>query len=195
MEVAPVGALLMSPAPEMNSLNQMPCTGQQVYILIPGNYGSYQGLPVGYAVPVSQVLPTPPLVATPPPTPPSTPPAPPSDDEVPALTASSARRQRRKRAAERAKQAQVDQAPALTLPELRQGVREDPVKALEALRGHVWTWSRNEMGCRLVQEALETGSQAAGELASELQTHVLEAATCSHANYVLQKVGATWPSI
>ena len=195
MEVAPVNALLMSPAPEMNSLNQMPCTGQQVYILIPGNYGSYQGLPVGYAVPVSQVLPTPPLVATPPPTPPSTPPAPPSDDEVPALTASSARRQRRKRAAERAKQAQVDQAPALTLPELRQGLREDPVKALEALRGHVWTWSRNEMGCRLVQEALETGSQAAGELASELQTHVLEAATCPHANYVLQKVGATWWSI
>eukprot|EP00931_Biecheleriopsis_adriatica_P102034 TRINITY_DN77065_c0_g1_i1.p1 TRINITY_DN77065_c0_g1~~TRINITY_DN77065_c0_g1_i1.p1 ORF type:complete len:412 (+),score=70.80 TRINITY_DN77065_c0_g1_i1:157-1236(+) len=58
-----------------------------------------------------------------------------------------------------------------------------------SLRGHVWSLSRHSDGCRLVQSALECLKQKeAAELTLELQGHVVEAATCRHANFVLQKV-------
>eukprot|EP00490_Sorites_sp_Unknown_P012544 CAMPEP_0114665278 /NCGR_PEP_ID=MMETSP0191-20121206/30469_1 /TAXON_ID=126664 /ORGANISM="Sorites sp." /LENGTH=410 /DNA_ID=CAMNT_0001909903 /DNA_START=84 /DNA_END=1316 /DNA_ORIENTATION=+ len=118
----------------------------------------------------------------------------PSDDSEPPSsrphrpTASTARRLRRKRAAERAKAANASGAPKVSLEELRTQLCEDPAGTLQQMRGHVWAWSRNDLGCRLVQEALETGSREAAELAVELEGHVLEAAMCPHANYVLQKV-------
>lgn len=118
----------------------------------------------------------------------------PSDDSeerrqaAPRCTASTARRLRRKRAAERAKIANASGAPKVDLDELRAQLKEDPVAALQMMKGHVWAWSRNDLGCRLVQEALETGGREAAELATELEGHVLEAAMCPHANYVIQKV-------
>ena len=112
----------------------------------------------------------------------------PSEDELRVASASTARRLRRKRAAERAKVAQAEQAPELSIEELRMELSEDPVKALQNVKGNVWPWSRNEMGCRLVQEALELGTREAAELATEMHGHVLEAVTCPHANYVIQKV-------
>ncbi|CAK9062604.1 unnamed protein product [Durusdinium trenchii] len=118
----------------------------------------------------------------------------PSDDsdaekiEKPRFTASTARRLRRKRAAERAKIAHAEGAPQLSLEQLRAKLREEPAVAVQSVKGNVWAWSRNETGCRLVQEALEMGTREAAELAAELQGHVLEAVTCPYANYVVQKV-------
>ena len=61
----------------------------------------------------------------------------------------------------------------------------DVSQAIEALQGHVWDLSRHPVGCRLVQLALERGNQQeAASLASELKTHVQEAMTSPHANYV-----------
>ena len=112
-----------------------------------------------------------------------------SDDEKPRrFTASTARRLRRKRAAERTKIANAEGAPQLSLEELRAKLREEPAVALQSVKGNVWAWSRNEIGCRLVQEALELGTREAAELAAELEGHVLEAVTCPYANYVVQKV-------
>ncbi|CAJ1437900.1 unnamed protein product, partial [Effrenium voratum] len=55
--------------------------------------------------------------------------------------------------------------------------------------GAVWALSRDPAGCRLVQSALEITEQRTAELlASELKSHVREAAASPHANYVLQKV-------
>lgn len=124
----------------------------------------------------------------------------PSDDSeerrqaAPRCTASTARRLRRKRAAERAKIANASGAPKVDLDELRAQLKEDPVAALQMMKGHVWAWSRNDLGCRLVQEALETGGREAAELATELEGHVLGAAMCPHANYVIQKVVSTSPA-
>lgn len=65
----------------------------------------------------------------------------------------------------------------------------DVSQAIEALKGHVWDLSRHPVGCRLVQLALERGNQQeAASLALELKTHVQEAMTSPHANYVLQKL-------
>lgn len=81
-----------------------------------------------------------------------------SDSEAPSrITASSARRLRRKRAQERARQ---QSSPELT----------------GELRGRVWSLTRHEQGCRVVQNALELGNKQAAELARELEGHVLEAA-------------------
>ncbi len=52
-------------------------------------------------------------------------------------------------------------------------------KDVSCFRGRIWAWSRNEKGCRLVQEALEClGAREAQQVAKELEGHVLEAATC-----------------
>jgi len=99
------------------------------------------------------------------------------------LSASAARRLRRKRAAERAK----DQG-QLTVEQLRAELKQNPDRALRQLRGQVWRLSRDAMGCRLVQDVLELGSRESVELGKELHGHVLEAAVCPHANYVVQKV-------
>ena len=107
----------------------------------------------------------------------------------PMPSASTARRLRRKRAAERAKVANASAAPQVSLEELRSQLRDDPLAAVQSMKGRIWPWSRNEKGCRLVQEALEClGAREAQQIAKELEGHVLEAATCPHANYVLQKV-------
>jgi len=59
-----------------------------------------------------------------------------------------------------------------------------------ALTGQVWSLSQDAAGCREVQDALadETLSQEQKEaLAGELHGHVLEAALCPYANFVVQK--------
>jgi len=71
--------------------------------------------------------------------------------------------------------------------QLQDGI--DVPSAVEALTGHVWDLSRHPLGCRLVQTAIERGSQKqAAALALELRGHVQEAMTSPHANYVLQKI-------
>lgn len=62
------------------------------------------------------------------------------------------------------------------------------MQGIQCLRGQVWRLSRDAVGCRLVQEALELGSKGVVDLAHELQGHVLEAVMCPNANYVVQKV-------
>mmetsp|Transcript_71441 Transcript_71441/g.87644 ORF Transcript_71441/g.87644 Transcript_71441/m.87644 type:complete len:425 (+) Transcript_71441:60-1334(+) len=65
----------------------------------------------------------------------------------------------------------------------------DVPAALEVLTGHVWDLSRHPVGCRLVQSAIERSNPKQGAaLASELRSHVHEAMTSPHANYVLQKI-------
>lgn len=59
-----------------------------------------------------------------------------------------------------------------------------------SLLGRVWALSQDARGCREVQEALgdESLSETQREaIAAELRGHVLEAAVCPHANFVLQK--------
>ena len=74
--------------------------------------------------------------------------------------------------------------------ELQERLQSDGASsAVEALTGHVWDLSRHPLGCRLIQLALERGSQKeAKALATELCGHVVEAMTSPHANYVLQKI-------
>eukprot|EP00930_Biecheleria_cincta_P035395 TRINITY_DN24347_c0_g1_i1.p1 TRINITY_DN24347_c0_g1~~TRINITY_DN24347_c0_g1_i1.p1 ORF type:complete len:511 (+),score=90.98 TRINITY_DN24347_c0_g1_i1:74-1606(+) len=121
-------------------------------------------------------------------------------------TASAARRSRRKRAAERlARLGEMDVAAgplhrqAATDPiaklyssmqmQLSNGDRRSLEDAIASMRGQVWSFSRSPTGCRLVQLALEKSNQhEVGKLAEELRGHVLEAAKCPHANYVLQKM-------
>jgi len=93
------------------------------------------------------------------------------------LSASAKRRLRRERAALRESGGQ-------SIAELQQSIFAEDVTCLS---GRVWSLSRDPVGCRLVQEALELGNKDAAALAQELRGHVLEAAMCSHANYVLQK--------
>ena len=104
------------------------------------------------------------------------------------ITASTARRLRRKRAAERVKIAQTRELSVPRLEDFRALVKDDPPAAIFRLTGHVWAWSQNDVGCRLVQEILELGTRDAAELALELRGHVLEAVMCPYANYVIQKV-------
>lgn len=104
------------------------------------------------------------------------------------ITASTARRLRRKRAAERVKIAQTRELSVPRLEDFRALVKDDPPAAILRLTGHVWAWSQNDVGCRLVQEILELGTRDAAELALELRGHVLEAVMCPYANYVIQKV-------
>jgi len=120
------------------------------------------------------------------------------------LTTSAARRLRRRRAAERAAYDQARAGPvtagevgqslsqrsveALQL-KLSEGSPEEVEEVLKALSGQVWNLAKDAAGCRLVQLALDSASQAnAAALAAELRGHVCEAATSPHANYVLQKV-------
>jgi len=75
--------------------------------------------------------------------------------------------------------------------QLQQQLQEnrDVSQVMDTLSGHVWDLSRHPLGCRLVQLALERGNQQQTmNLASELKTHVQEALTSPHANYVLQKI-------
>lgn len=55
--------------------------------------------------------------------------------------------------------------------------------------GKVMTLSRDPVGCRQVQQALDevTGDKAREAIALELKDHVWEALRCPHANHVLQK--------
>merc|ERR1719362_2273068 len=58
------------------------------------------------------------------------------------------------------------------------------------LLGRVWTLSQDAQGCREVQQALADESIGEDEreaMLAELHGHVLEAAVCPYANYVLQK--------
>ncbi|CAJ1419650.1 unnamed protein product [Effrenium voratum] len=105
------------------------------------------------------------------------------------LSASAARRLRRKRAAERARHGQADEEVPLNLEDLKQRLVSDPNSAARRLRHHVYTLSRDAMGCRLVQEVIDkAGSREAVDVAQELQGHVLETSMCPHGNYVVQKV-------
>eukprot|EP00438_Fugacium_kawagutii_P003656 Skav224226 [mRNA] locus=scaffold939:1182574:1185374:+ [translate_table: standard] len=106
------------------------------------------------------------------------------------LSASAARRLRRKRAAERSRgdAGAVSRANELSIEELREEFRKDPQHGMAYLRGQVWRLSRDPVGCRVVQDALELGSREASDVANELQGHVLEAVMCPYANYVVQKV-------
>merc|ERR1719182_257791 len=65
-----------------------------------------------------------------------------------------------------------------------------PIQVLDvfSMRGHIWQLSQESNGSRQVQKVLEEASDAGIEqLAVELTGHVLEAAQCPHANFVLQK--------
>jgi len=65
-----------------------------------------------------------------------------------------------------------------------------PTQVLDvfSMRGHIWQLSQESNGSRQVQKVLEEASDAGIEqLAVELTGHVLEAAQCPHANFVLQK--------
>lgn len=108
--------------------------------------------------------------------------------ERPRITASTARRLRRKRAAEKVKTAQTRELLVPHLDDFRALLKRDADAAIFQVKGHVLVWSQNEVGCRLVQDILELGTRDAAELATELRGHVLEAVTCPHANYVIQKV-------
>lgn len=73
--------------------------------------------------------------------------------------------------------------------DLETGTTEQCSAALEAISGSVWALSKDELGCRLVQLALEkAGPSIAKALALELQGHVREVVASPHGNYVLQKV-------
>lgn len=58
----------------------------------------------------------------------------------------------------------------------------------ESLTGNVWKLSREEEGCRRVQQALHEGdTYSRAQIATELRGHVWKAAEHRHANFVLQK--------
>jgi len=121
-------------------------------------------------------------------------------------TASAGRRMRRKRAAKRlggfgGREVATSSSQSHTAQDLNaelyntiqkqlmDGGRQGVADALAAMRGKVWTFAQSPTGCRLVQLALENASQhEVGKLAEELRGHVLEATSCPHANYVLQKM-------
>lgn len=73
--------------------------------------------------------------------------------------------------------------------QLEAGDPDEMSSALDAITENVWPLSRDVIGCRVVQLALEkVDISTAKTLAAELRGHVREAATSPHANYVLQKV-------
>lgn len=58
----------------------------------------------------------------------------------------------------------------------------------QEISGRVWDLSRDQQGCRHVQDVLDnTTSRVQEAIAYELRGHVWEASRCPHANYVLQK--------
>lgn len=66
--------------------------------------------------------------------------------------------------------------------------------ALVALRGLVWRFSRDKVGCRVVQLALSVAPRWHGdELVRELHGHVREAIDSPHGNYVIQHVVEMMP--
>ncbi|CAK9078430.1 Pumilio homolog 2 (Pumilio-2) [Durusdinium trenchii] len=169
---------------------------QQVFLLVPaegdlrGNYVALWESPVPVPKAEAEVVPA--QCATPR----TELPTDESADEVPRhaapratqLTASTARRLRRKRAAERVRMVQSVQLRVPSMEDFRTRLKKDQVATVRSLKGYVWAWSQNPVGCRLIQEVFELGSRDAAELAQELQGHVLEAVMCPYANYVVQKV-------
>jgi len=62
------------------------------------------------------------------------------------------------------------------------------LRNISGVRGHVWELSQDAQGSRDVQAVLEEiSSPELEQLAFELEGHILEAAKCPHANFVLQK--------
>lgn len=54
--------------------------------------------------------------------------------------------------------------------------------------GRVWEYSQDAAGCREVQHAIDVADEETQlRIAAELQDHVWDAASCPHANHVLQK--------
>mmetsp|Transcript_77319 Transcript_77319/g.226746 ORF Transcript_77319/g.226746 Transcript_77319/m.226746 type:complete len:313 (-) Transcript_77319:209-1147(-) len=64
-----------------------------------------------------------------------------------------------------------------------------PSQDFPSLTGRVWSLSRDPVGCRDVQFALESAKADEDRtiIASELQGHIREAIRCPHANHVIQK--------
>eukprot|EP00929_Paragymnodinium_shiwhaense_P100513 TRINITY_DN6287_c0_g1_i2.p1 TRINITY_DN6287_c0_g1~~TRINITY_DN6287_c0_g1_i2.p1 ORF type:complete len:448 (+),score=91.10 TRINITY_DN6287_c0_g1_i2:103-1446(+) len=133
------------------------------------------------------------------------------------LTASQARRKRRQRAAAFARSEQVEQgiaapgpyprlldpASAATLnaemcARLTEQINsggESTAAALGSLLRSVRRFCFDSQGCRVLQLAIERGSQAdVAKLLKELQGSVVRAATSPHGNFVLQKVIEVMPA-
>jgi len=65
---------------------------------------------------------------------------------------------------------------------------ENREKALEFLRGQIWSLAKQPSGSRLVQAAFSNSvSRTERDLVRELEGHVCEAISDAHANYVLQR--------
>merc|ERR1712178_91417 len=66
---------------------------------------------------------------------------------------------------------------------------ESQKSAILSLRGLIWKYSKDKVGCRFVQKAFDVASRAlADELVRELHGHVREAIDSPHANYVIQHI-------
>jgi len=69
-------------------------------------------------------------------------------------------------------------------------------QAVAALRGWVYVFSFDPVGCRAVQLALDVvDRQTAASIIGELHGHVRQALGSPHANYVIQKVIETQPTV
>lgn len=80
------------------------------------------------------------------------------------------------------------------LAQLEQG-GEAQLAAIATIRGSVWDFALDPVGCHVVQLALDVASQRDGaELASELQGHIRGAMESKHANYVVQKILEVLPT-
>ena len=104
------------------------------------------------------------------------------------------RRRRPKASARPSQHEDVVVAPAFAeaLCEIRQLLDSpelaDQGRGIEAMRGQVWPLARHREGCYLVQAALERASlRELGDIVYELHGHVLQACSCYHANYVVQR--------
>merc|ERR1712232_54043 len=72
---------------------------------------------------------------------------------------------------------------------------EQREQVLGALRGKVAELAFQQLGCHIVQDAIQVAStDDACRIANELQGHVQAAAWSPHANYVIQKVIEVLPS-
>jgi len=66
---------------------------------------------------------------------------------------------------------------------------ESQKSAVLSLRGSVWKYSKDKVGCRVVQKAFDVAPRPlADELVIELHGHVREAIDSPHANYVIQHI-------
>lgn len=71
----------------------------------------------------------------------------------------------------------------------------DREQVADLLRGQMWRFSRDQTGCRLVQEALGlVPLKVARELAAELRGHVAEAIRSPHGNFVIQRIIEVFPA-